>query len=54
MMALVLTTLAIILVGGLGQQVMNLAKRSSQTGAILELRNMSNAVLRNTDGWLDA
>jgi len=52
--ALFFVTMAIVLVGGLGQQVANFAKRSSQTGAILELRNMSNSITRNTEGWLNS
>lgn len=46
-------TMAITLVAGLGQQVMNLAKRSTQTGAILELRTMMNSISRNSDSWID-
>jgi len=50
--ALFFVTMAVVLVGGLGQQVMNLAKRSTQTGSILELRSMMNSITRNVDPWL--
>ncbi len=54
LIALFFVTTALVLVAGLGQQVMNLAKKSSQTGAILELRNMTNAITRNSENWLTA
>ncbi|MER2511740.1 MAG: hypothetical protein ABTQ25_04855 [Nitrosomonas ureae] len=51
--ALFFVTMAITLVAGLGQQVMSLAKRSTQTGAILELRTMINSISRNSDSWIE-
>src|SRR5688572_24044270 len=53
MVALFLVTIAIVLVGGLGQQVMNLSRRSQQTGAVLELRSFFNSVTRNPTAWLN-
>jgi len=54
LVALLFVGAAVVLVAGLGQQVISLSKRSSQTGAILELRNMTNAISRNADTWLSA
>jgi hypothetical protein len=51
--ALFIATIAIALVAGLGQQVMDLAKRSSQTGTVLELRSMVNSISRNPTTWIE-
>ena len=50
--ALFFVTMAIALVAGLGQQVMNLSKSSRQTSAIVEIRGKTNSVARNLDSWL--
>ncbi len=50
--SLVIVTMAIALVAGLGQQVMDLARRSKQTAAVIELRSKGNAITRNLDSWL--
>lgn len=54
LVALFFVGAAVVLVAGLGQQVISLSKRSSQTGAILELRNMTTSISRNADNWLNA
>lgn len=53
MVGMFFITMAILLVGGLSQQVMQLAKKSSQTGTILEIRSMTNSITKNSDGWLN-
>lgn len=53
MAAMFFVTMLVAVVGGLGQQVMSLAKRSTQTGTILELRSMVNSITRNPDTWLE-
>jgi len=50
--SLVIVTMAIALVAGLGQQVMDLARRSKQTAAVIELRSKGNAITRNLESWL--
>jgi len=50
--ALILVTMAVSLVGGLGQQVLNLARRSKQTAAVIEIRSKVNAVTQNTSSWI--
>jgi len=51
--ALFLLSMVLALVGGLGQQVMNFAKRSAQTSAILELRGMASTITREPSSWLN-
>lgn len=50
--ALFFVTLAIVLVGGLAQQLMQLSKSSKQTGAIMELRGRAAAFSRDPAPWL--
>jgi len=47
-----LVAIAALIVGGLGQQVLNLAKSSKQTAASIELRTKTNSISRNLDSWL--
>ncbi len=51
--ALFLVGMVAALVGGLGQQVMNFAKRSAQTSAILEIRGMASTITREPGTWLN-
>ncbi|MEZ4814029.1 MAG: hypothetical protein R3A80_02335 [Bdellovibrionota bacterium] len=50
--ALAMVSMAALIVGGLGQQVLNLAKSSRQTAASIELRTKTNSISRNLDSWL--
>jgi hypothetical protein len=43
--------MASLLVGGLFQQVSKLGQKSSQAGAILEVRNKITAIVKNSDAW---
>lgn len=51
--AIFIATIALALVAGLGQQVMDLSKRSTQTGTVLELRSMVNSITRNPTTWIE-
>ncbi len=50
--ALFFVSMAVMLVGGLSQQVMNLSKSSKQTAAMIELRSKINSLTRNSDDWV--
>lgn len=50
--AIALVSMAVLIVGGLGQQVLNLAKSSRQTAAVIEIRTKTNSISRNLDSWL--
>ncbi len=52
LIAIGLVGMAALIVGGLGQQVLNLSKSSRQTAATLELRTRVNSISRNLDSWL--
>jgi len=52
LIAIGLVGIAALIVGGLGQQVLNLAKSSKQTAATIELRTKTNSISRNLDSWL--
>ncbi len=52
LLAIGLVGMAALIVGGLGQQVLNLAKSSKQTAASIELRTKTNSISRNLDSWL--
>jgi len=52
LIAIGLVAVAALIVGGLGQQVLNLAKSSKQTAASIELRTKTNSISRNLDSWL--
>jgi len=52
LIAIGLVGMAALIVGGLGQQVLNLAKSSKQTAASIELRTKTNSISRNLDSWL--
>jgi len=52
LIAIGLVGIAALIVGGLGQQVLNLAKSSKQTAASIELRTKTNSISRNLDSWL--
>lgn len=49
-----LIAMGAVLVGAIAQQVINIGKRSTQTGAVLELRNMTNSISRNSVDFLNA
>jgi len=50
--ALFFVSMAVMLVGGLSQQVMNLSKSSKQTSAMIELRSKINSLTRNSEDWI--
>ncbi len=52
LLAIGLVGMAALIVSGLGQQVLNLAKSSKQTAATIELRTKTNSISRNLDSWL--
>lgn len=52
LVALFFVSLGVALVAGLGQQVAQFARKSNQTGAILEIRSMASSITRSSESWL--